>query len=87
MNDAGGKVELPQGECGNYLPINAYNRNTSLRQPEGRVDAPPAQQGIAPRPDWDNVRCFRRVLGRRERHQPVNPGTANGFVLRRTGPG
>lgn len=27
-------MELPQGECGNYLPINAYNRNTSLRPPE-----------------------------------------------------
>lgn len=37
MDDAGGKVKLPQGRYGDSLPINANARNTSLRQPEGRV--------------------------------------------------
>jgi len=56
MNDAVRKVKLPQGRCGDSLPINANASNTSLRQPEGRVEPPSARQGRPPRPERGKVR-------------------------------
>ena len=51
MNGAVGIVKLPQGECGNYLPINANTSNTSLRHSEGRVEPLFKQQRVPPGPE------------------------------------